>query len=624
MTQVLQLTVPHDYVLDSWFADAAPAEVGLVLDLASRLPRIVGDEKHDLASKLYAARTDGTDAAVRAVLNEASARAEASLRNELSALQQRVDAATSERDALQELVREHERALASNAQAKAAMESAHALHLRDVEATLHDEKTRLVAQHEHSLLQKDHELKLELTRIKTMEAHLEETTSIKLDALRRELTVDAVQQLQAVREQHVTAVAETERLRDDLQHRVTNARQEEVHLAAERAQEAERKHAATVDALQLAKHEAETKLFEAMTQKCAFAEQMHLLRADHASDVAALKDEIADLRNPLGRGNAGEFDVAQTLRDLGYHVEDTSEGERKTAGFLDLLVQPDDSSGENMRIAVEIKNKKTIKKASDDKARRRDKDIDDDVRTFQQRVRDGIQGGLFDAALFVSIRAHTKMGAPVVLEMFEDGTGRPLTPVAYIGPERAKHALPLTQEQLETQMGMMFCVLEQCHAIRSTVCNGLKDEEIGSFQALFDEMGSFLNATFAELRRQEQLLREMTANLTQIRCRCIRMFRSTYRLNGQIPWLQRKLQGGEWISVFETCKEKARTMKDSDVWNKMPKLKGIIEGSIGKDAMLQVIRAEQDAEEGKEEKEEKEEEGTEEEAGPSTKRPREE
>ena len=33
------------------------------------------------------------------------------------------------------------------------------------------------------------------------------------------------------------------------------------------------------------------------------------------------------------------------------------------------------------------------------------------------------------SAEHVSIRAHTKMGAPVVLEMFEDTTNRPLSPV---------------------------------------------------------------------------------------------------------------------------------------------------------------------------------------------------
>ena len=40
--------------------------------------------------------------------------------------------------------------------------------------------------------------------------------------------------------------------------------------------------------------------------------------------------------------------------------------------------------------------------------------------------------------MFVSIRAHTKMGAPVVLEMFEDSTDRALAPVSYIGPEKSK------------------------------------------------------------------------------------------------------------------------------------------------------------------------------------------
>ena len=188
-----------------------------------------------------------------------------------------------------------------------------------------------------------------------------------------------------------------------------------------------------------------------------------------------------------------------------------------------------------MRIAIEVKNKKTIKKASDNKVKHREKDLDDDIKTFQQRARDGIKNGLFDAAMSVSIHAHTKMGAPVVLEMFEDSTDRALAPVSCIGPEKSKIVVPLSQEQLECQMHMMFCVLEQCHFIRRDLCNGLKDNEISSFQSLFDRMGEHLNNTFVDLRKQEALIHDMQTNLTGLRCRCIQMFRSVHKINGKIP-----------------------------------------------------------------------------------------
>jgi len=168
--------------------------------------------------------------------------------------------------------------------------------------------------------------------------------------------------------------------------------------------------------------------------------------------------------------------------------------------------------------------------------------------------------------------------------------------VCYIGPEKGKVVLPLTQEQLETQMYMMFCVLDQSHNIRRDLCNGLKDEEITSFQSLFEDMGSYLNKTFTDLRKQEHLIHDMNTNLTDIRIKCIHMFRSIYSINKAIPWLQRNING-DWVESFETAKDRALTMNDADVWNKMSKQKATIENTIGKDAMLRAIRAENTKEE---------------------------
>ena len=132
--------------------------------------------------------------------------------------------------------------------------------------------------------------------------------------------------------------------------------------------------------------------------------------------------------------------------------------------------------------------------------------------------------------------------------------------VSYIGPEKSKIVVPLSQEQLECQMHMMFCVLEQCHLIRRDLCNGLKDNEISSFfRRLFDRMGEHLNKTFVDLRKQEALIHDMQTNLTGLRCRCIQMFRSVYTINSKIPWLKRKLDA-DWISVYDTAKERRKTM----------------------------------------------------------------
>ena len=431
-------------------------------------------------------------------------------------------------------------------------------------------------------------MQLENSRIKAYEKHLEETTAIKLDATRREITLESAKQYQDLKEQLLESKANYDKLQNDVDHRILAARQEEQAQAQVREQTLVERHNASYETLRCSKLESDDKLLRLQAENCQMSKDLICTNVKHSQDIVALNDEITQLKNPMGRGNAGEFDVAQTLRDIGYYVEDTSEA--SCPGYLDLLVKCD-SVNNNMRIAIEVKNKKTIKKASDEKAKRRDRDVDDDIKTFQQQVREGIKNDLFDAAIFVSIRAHTKMGAPVVLEMFEDTTDRPLAPVSYIGPEKGRSAPPLTQEQLETQVCMMFCVLDQSHNIRRDLCNGLKDEEITSFQTLFEEMGLQLNKTFKDLRKQENLITDMCTNLTDIRINCIQMFRSIYGVNVKIPWLQRNISD-DWVSVFETAKDRALTMNDVDVWNRVSKQKATIENTIGKDAMLFAIRAE--------------------------------
>lgn len=595
-TKSIQLYVPKEYQLDSWFKDAKPDETALVLDLASRLPRIVGDEKNDMAAKLYAARQDGTNETIKKVLEEACYKADAKVKNELETLRNQLENTKTQRDQLIETQSKNETSLLIAEESIKTIEKNHLTDIKNIELALREEHNKIIQKYEHDLLQKDHQLQLENSRIKAYEKHIEDTSELKIDAIKREISLESAKQYQQLKEELLETKAQHDQLEQNLSQQILSARQEEKTQAYLREQKLAEQYNASYELLRTSKLETDSKLLQTQTENCQVSKELTTLSMKHSQEIVVLKDKITELQNPMGRGNAGEFDVAQTLKDIGYHVDDTSDGEKKEAGYLDLLVRCDNTTVENMRIAIEVKNKKTIKKASDEKVKRKDKDIDDDIRTFQQRAKDGIKNGLFDAAMFVSIRAHTKMGAPVVLEMFEDTTNRPLAPVCYIGPEKGKVVLPLTQEQLETQMYMMFCVLDQSHNIRRDLCNGLKDEEITSFQSLFEDMGSYLNKTFTDLRKQEHLIHDMNTNLTDIRMKCIHMFRSIYSINKAIPWLQRNING-DWVESFETAKDRALTMNDADVWNKMSKQKATIENTIGKDAMLRAIRAENTKEE---------------------------
>lgn len=580
----IELNVPKSYNLDSWFLEAKPEEIAIVLDLAGRLPRIIGDEKNDMASKLYAARKDGTNETIKKVFQEASQIADTKMKHEITQLQHEIEKIKEENTKLSTSNIQYEKDLLIANENIKQIEHNYTNNQQNMEILHNEEKNEIKKKFEHDLMKKDHELNMEMSKIRSYENHLKETSLLKEEALKREITLQTAKEYSQLQEEYTKIKANFEELQQNIEMKITFARQEEKMKADEQ-------HSKAYNQLQSAKVEVEQNLVNTITEKCKITEELTTMNMTHSKEIANFQKQIVELKNPMGRGNAGEIDVAQTLTDIGYFVEDTSDGDKKQAGYLDLLVKIDNDSHENMRIAVEVKNKQTIKKASDDKVKKREKDLDDDIKTFQQRVKDGIKNGLFDAAIFVSIRAHTKMGAPVVLEMFEDPTNRPLAPVSYIGPEKSKIIVPLTQEQLETQVYMMFCVLEQCHNIRRELCNGLKDEEVSSFQTLFEEMGSYLNNTFTDLRKQEQLINEMYTNLTNIRCKCVKMFRSIYRINSEIPWLQRKIDA-DWVQVYETAKERAITMNDADVWNKVSKNKGTIENTIGKDAMLLCIRAE--------------------------------
>lgn len=294
------------------------------------------------------------------------------------------------------------------------------------------------------------------------------------------------------------------------------------------------------------------------------------------TDLHKLKLRVAELESPMGRGQTGELDVAQTLRDVGYRVCDTSHGGDK--GFLDLLVTPDGAvEGCNLRLAVEVKNRKDVKRENLD--------------TFHERVLKGLASNLYDAAVFVSIRSCCRKGPHAVeMEMYLDEAKRPLVPVTWIGPEKGKGVPPLSQEQLETHVHMQMALLSQCHTIRRELCNGIQDVDLQTIQHMVDTMSGLLNEAFVDLSKQTRLIDELKSNTTAIRVRCIHMCSALFGANQQVPWLGRSLPL-PWMEVYQRAKEKATaSMKDSDIWNHLSGTKNIVERSIGKEAMFTAIR----------------------------------
>ena len=96
------------------------------------------------------------------------------------------------------------------------------------------------------------------------------------------------------------------------------------------------------------------------------------------------------------------------------------------------------------------------------------------IKPFEEKVRRGVQEGLFESAVFLSLRAPTKKSSAssVHLEMFDDEARRPLVPVSYLGPERGKVVFALLAEQVETHVSLHAALAVQCHALRRTAVRG--------------------------------------------------------------------------------------------------------------------------------------------------------
>lgn len=302
--------------------------------------------------------------------------------------------------------------------------------------------------------------------------------------------------------------------------------------------------------------------------------EMSELQERHAHDMMTSRARIVELETPMGRGRAGEMDVAETLRGIGLQVTDTSMGEYKERGYLDLLVFSEGDPA--TRVAIEMKNVQVVQK----------QDRDD----FERKVRSGIANKLFETAVFISIRAHTKMGNPVVLQMFPDDGGRPLVPVTWLGTERAKHVTPLTQEQVETHVLLVLALTRQCDEIRRELCSGVRDEHVAALQQVVDVMNLEITETFSDLARQNRLVEELRTNLHNVRARCIAMYTSLWSVNRTTPWLGRTMEA-PWLDVYNTALAKAnRDVKEADIWNQCSKSKGIVERTIGKEAMFIALR----------------------------------
>ena len=281
----------------------------------------------------------------------------------------------------------------------------------------------------------------------------------------------------------------------------------------------------------------ELKLRESLLTQCEMRGSEGKREREMSATIMELRARVHDLERPTSVGRVAELDVAGIFKACGFHVQDTSMGEKKEAGYLDLLIEPeevDTRDGSNMRIAVEVKNVKTVQR----------KDLDD----FDEKVKRGILDGKFDAALFLSLRSHTKKTGSVCLEIVPDASGKPSAPIVWLGTERGKNVQPITQEVVESMACMITSLLSKCHEMRRDVSTA-KDTDTSRVQELVGYLSENFTGLFMDLTKQCRTLDELRTQLTQTRARCISMFHCLWTTNRDVAWLSRDVNA-PWMDAF--------------------------------------------------------------------------
>lgn len=266
---------------------------------------------------------------------------------------------------------------------------------------------------------------------------------------------------------------------------------------------------------------------DALRSKCEHLEQaQRQLQADNSR-----------LTTPSGRGEAGEADVQAILGALGYRIYDTSKCKDKDK-YGDLLcVLSDDEETEpsttphrgTTRLAVEVKNRANVRTA--------------DVASFEKKVQEGVQNGLFEGGLFVSLRCHIPgMTSCAKQQLLPDKDGRPTVPMACVCAERGTPPRPVLAEHVEIVVQAHMHLCEQVAEVRHAMGGGERsDVDVARVQEHFVELSTFTTDMFGEFAKHHAILESARKSLDAMKQACLTMYRTARRLNLAVPWLQQPM-----------------------------------------------------------------------------------
>lgn len=399
---------------------------------------------------------------------------------------------------------------------------------------------------------------------------IDEAVGAAIRAAKMQVATTEREELASAREKMVelaaNARANEQRAKAECAELEMKARAEERAMADQKVQEAMCLHEGVTEALkvQMARvSEIEAKL-ECEQVRCR-----------------ELETENAHLKTPSGRGVTGEENVADILRSAGYRITDTSNGSAKEL-YCDLLASVDQEDDDDVlpktgiRIAIEVKNKNRIDSR--------------DLVAFAQKAKTGIQRGLFEAALFVSLRAYLPGNRPPCrLDVVADENDAPIGCVSYIGSERRMPTAALLAEQVEVQI---HCLADMARltieARRLAKCDANSD--IVQMRDMISAQAAQTSEMLHEFNRHDGLIEELKKSLNTMRTKLIVRHRQMGRSARKVGCLA-QLTTLPWERYFEHA---IRLQKDGKVdWRNVTNGTNLLNAIGGKDVALKAIMAEQ-------------------------------
>ena len=314
------------------------------------------------------------------------------------------------------------------------------------------------------------------------------------------------------------------------------------------------------------------------------AQMQESLRA--SQEGASLRAEIEALRTPAGRGRAAEESVGEALSEAGFDVRDTSMGAAKDEGYMDLLATVGD-----VRVAVEIKNRASI-------------DPNTDLRDFAAKAKAGVAKKLYDSAVFISVRAHTKKSTAYAVEMLEDARGDESVPVSYLGPERGGG--PLAREAVQSHVCTHAAFVLRWRALRGLLDQRSVDADAERVRELVDHVAAETQTSMEELAQQAKLVTAMQASLKAQRARALQVAASVCEARAVVPWLGTShAEEPPWMAAFRLARDKVASGEaDASVWKNLSDAqKKRVADHGGREAFFRAVRTakrtrDEDEEEG--------------------------